>query len=84
MAEKTVRIGLLSFAHLHATSYTDHLQKQPGVKTVGLWNENAQVAEKMAARYGIPRYGSPDALIEAGLDGVVICSVNKPHSVKQQ
>ena len=27
MTDKTIRIGLLSFAHLHAASYAEHLQQ---------------------------------------------------------
>ena len=79
MADRNIRIGLLSFAHLHATSYAAHLQRQPSVEIVGLWNEDTRVAEEMAARYDITRYDSADALVEAGLDGVVICSENVNH-----
>jgi len=46
MGKKTIRIGLLSFAHLHAISYVTHLQKRPGVEIVGLWNEDTGTAEK--------------------------------------
>ncbi len=79
MDDRMIRIGLLSFAHLHAAGYAGHLQKQSGVEIVGLWNEEDGIAEEMAARYDIKRYGSPGALISAGLDGVVICSENVNH-----
>lgn len=79
MDDKKIRIGLLSFAHLHAVSYATHLQRQPGVEVVGLWNETSEVADQMAARFNLTRYDSPEALIDAELDGVVICSANVNH-----
>ena len=80
MENRTIRIGLLSFAHLHAVSYATHLRKQPGVEIVGLWNEDIEFADEMASRFGIEGYDSPQDLIDAGLDGVVICSANVNHS----
>ncbi len=79
MDDRTIRIGLLSFAHLHAAGYATHLQRLPGVEIVGLWNEDAERAAQMAQRFGIADYDSPTDLIDAGLDGVVICSENVNH-----
>lgn len=79
MSAQPIRIGMLSFAHLHATSYTRNLQRLPGVEVVGLWNEDGDKGREYAAHFGIPFFDTPDALLDQGLDGAVICSANAHH-----
>ena len=79
MSNQPIRMGMLSFAHQHAVGYTQNLQRLPGVEVVGLWNEDAAKGQEYAQRFGIDFYADPDALLEQGLDGVVICSANAHH-----
>jgi predicted dehydrogenase len=74
-----VRIGLLSAAHVHADGYLAALASMPGVELVGLWDEEDARGRARAARHEIPFFETEAALLGAGVDGVVIASVNSEH-----
>ena len=46
-----MKLGILSFAHMHAASYADALLGLPETKLVGLWDEDGERAATMAERY---------------------------------
>jgi predicted dehydrogenase len=74
-----MRIGILSFAHLHAEGYQANLKIIPEVELVGFSHENADEGRSFAERYGLhwfPRHGE---LLNEGLDGVLICAENARH-----
>ena len=79
MSAQPIRMGMLSFAHQHAVSYAQNLQRLPGVEIVGLWNEDAAKGQEYAQRFGMEFYADPNALLDQELDGVVICSANAHH-----
>ena len=72
------RIGLISFAHMHAPSYANALQTL-GVGVAGIYDEDAARGAEMAARFGSRFFSELDALLAENLDGVVICSENINH-----
>lgn len=74
-----MKIGILSFAHMHAESYAEALGRLPGVRLAGLWDADAARAERMARRFASAAFATPEALLEQGLDGVIICSENARH-----
>jgi predicted dehydrogenase len=73
------RIGILSTAHGHASSYAECLQAIPGVELVGVADEDAERGRAFAGRFGIAAFASAEALLAEGLDGAVICSANLHH-----
>lgn len=73
------RIGILSFAHMHAYSYADALTKIDGVDLVGVWNEDGVRGEEYARHFKTRFYQDNQALLQEGLDGVLICSDNVSH-----
>jgi predicted dehydrogenase len=73
------RIGILSFAHMHAYSYATALSQMDGVELVGLWNEDAAQGEEFARRFNTRFFHDGEALLKEGLDGVLICSDNASH-----
>jgi predicted dehydrogenase len=73
-----IRIGLLSTAHGHAHSYATCLKAIPGVELVGIADDAAR-GTAFAGRHGIQLFESAEALLAAGLDGVLICSANAHH-----
>ncbi|MEZ4717922.1 MAG: Gfo/Idh/MocA family oxidoreductase [Caldilineaceae bacterium] len=79
MSSQSIRMGMLSFAHQHAVSYAQNLQRLPGVEIVGLWNEDAAKGQEYAQRFGMEFYADPNALLDQELDGVIICSANTHH-----
>jgi predicted dehydrogenase len=74
-----MRIGILSFAHLHAEGYQANLRAIPGVELVGFSHEDAEEGRHFAAHYGLEWYSSHQDLLTQGLDGVVVCSENARH-----
>ena len=79
MTNKPIKIGILSFAHMHAFSYATSLQTMPGVKLVGIYDDNAERGQKMADHFTVDFYKVARPLLDEGLDGVIICSENAKH-----
>ncbi|NCC64881.1 MAG: Gfo/Idh/MocA family oxidoreductase, partial [Spirochaetia bacterium] len=77
---KDLRIGVVSFEHMHALSYTQELVKYPEIVLVGIADTDAQRGTSMAARFDTTYYSSYEALFEQGLDGVIICTNNRDHA----
>jgi predicted dehydrogenase len=74
----SVRIGLLSAAHVHADAYLQGLGSMPGVELVGLWDEDAGRGRATASAHGTIAFPSELGLLDA-VDGVVIASTNSEH-----
>jgi len=79
MAEKTVRIGILGVAHLHAHSYTKELKRLPGVEVAGIADHDPERAAAEGVHLGVTAFPDAAALLRADLDGVVICAENVRH-----
>lgn len=74
-----MRIGILSFAHLHAKSYADCLNALPDVKLVGIYDADEARGREMAKTYGTTYFAQVASLLDEGVDGVIICSENVYH-----
>lgn len=73
------KIGLFSFAHGHALSYTVNLQQLPDVEIAGIYDDNRQRGQQMANRFAIPYFDSAEALLDQRLDGAIVCAENANH-----
>jgi len=78
-SQTNLKIGLLSFAHLHAEAYVQNLKAAPGVELIGIADEDAQRGERFAAQFGVHLFDSYGALLAARPDGVLVCSENSRH-----
>ncbi|MBI1389417.1 MAG: gfo/Idh/MocA family oxidoreductase [bacterium] len=75
----TTRIGLISFAHLHAHSYAAQLKKLAGrCEISGLYDDDPARGREIASQLGISFIETCGGLLDAS-DGVVICSENSKH-----
>ncbi len=74
-----MRIGMMSFAHLHAESYIGCLRAAPGVEMIGIADDDLTRGRHFAARYGAQFFDSYAALLAEAPDAVVICSENVRH-----
>jgi predicted dehydrogenase len=74
-----MKIGLLSFAHIHAEAYAHHLRDLPGVEFLGIADEDAARGQDAAHRYGARFFASYAELLAERPDGVVVCSENTRH-----
>jgi len=74
-----VRIGMMSFAHMHAGSYAACLNSLPNAQIVGIADDDEARGREMASRFNTQYFSSYEALLSAGIDAVVICSENARH-----
>ncbi len=79
MSNPTVKIGMMSFAHGHANSYANAVQQLAGVTLVGIYDDNVERGQQAAKRFDTPVFASAEALLDAELDGVIICAENSNH-----
>ena len=67
-----MRLGIMSFAHMHSYGYAAAISQLPGVELAGVADEEPdrgkQAAEQLNTRY----FPSFDELFKADLDGVII------------
>jgi predicted dehydrogenase len=74
-----MRIGILSFAHLHAEGYLSLLQTMPDVTVIGIADENPQRGRYFADLFKVRLFESYVALLAEKPDTVIICSENAHH-----
>ena len=74
-----MKIGILSFAHLHAEAYIQNLRAVPGVDLIGLADEDPVRGERFARQFGANFFPTYEALLAARPDGVLVCSENSKH-----
>jgi predicted dehydrogenase len=69
----------MSFAHMHADAYLAALQTLPGVRLIGVADEDHGRAHAAVAGTGVPVYASYEALLAEQPQAVVVCSENSKH-----
>ena len=74
-----LRIGIMSFAHLHAESYAHQLKALPDIDFIGIADDDLERGQRFAQRYDVPFFESYDALLAQQPDGVIVCSENARH-----
>lgn len=75
-----IRIGMLSFAHMHAVSYIHFLAQMDGVAVAGIYDDDYDRGGRIAAQYDVPYFRRVEGLLDQELDGVIICSENALHA----
>lgn len=75
----TTRIGIMSFAHLHAEGYIGNLRAAPGVELIGFSDTDAERGQHFADVFQARWFPTHEALLAEQPDGVVVCSENANH-----
>jgi predicted dehydrogenase len=75
----SVKIGLVSFAHVHSPAYAAVLKDLDAANFVGIADEDADRGAGAAEQYGVRFFDSTESLYE-DVDAVVVCSENKHHA----
>ncbi|HUC91486.1 MAG TPA: Gfo/Idh/MocA family oxidoreductase [Paenibacillus sp.] len=75
-----VKVGMISFAHMHAAGYLRALLQRGDVEVVGIADENRERVRPLTEQYGIPYYAEANELLRQSLNAVVICSENSRHA----
>lgn len=80
MAEKKiVKVGVMSFAHMHAFSYAQCLKAAASADFVGIADDVLERAKKVAADLGVKAFNSYEEMLESDVDAVVVTSENINH-----
>ncbi|WP_042146683.1 Gfo/Idh/MocA family protein [Paucisalibacillus sp. EB02] len=74
-----MKIGMMSFAHMHAYSYADSLMKLGNIELVGIFDDDVTRGKEVANKYQTTHYESQDAFLAIDMDAVIICSENVRH-----
>lgn len=75
-----LKIGIISFAHMHAYSYAECLKNIEKATLVGVADENISRGQKAAKIFKTKYFKNyRDFLKEKNLDAVIICSENSRH-----
>lgn len=75
----TLKIGIFSFAHMHAQSYAQALRDNPDVMLAGIADPDVERGQAMAAQFGTTYFPTEAALLDQSLDGVIVTSENIHH-----
>ena len=75
----SVRVGMVSFAHVHAPAYAAVLGDLDEADFVGLIDSDENRGREAAERFGVRYFEDADSLFGA-IDAVVVCSENKNHA----
>jgi len=75
-----LKIGMISFAHMHAASYLQALLSRADVEVLGIADENEERVRPFTEPNGIAYYSDYNELLKQPIDAVVICSENVRHA----
>lgn len=79
MEDKPVKIGIMSFAHVHSKAYATALKKLPNVEFVGLVDDDQTRAKRMAKAFGVKAFDTYDDLLATDVDAIIVTSENVYH-----
>lgn len=74
-----IKIGIMSFAHMHAASYARCLQELPEVIFAGIADEDTARARKMGKLYKVEVFPKYEDMLASDIDAVIVCSENSNH-----
>lgn len=74
-----MKIGIISFAHMHAYGYAQAVKRIEGVELSGIADENAERGQKYADEFGTAYYPSAEELLKQDIDAVIVTSENVGH-----
>jgi predicted dehydrogenase len=75
----SVRVGMVSFAHVHSPPYAAVLNDLDIADFVGITDEDADRGTEAAERFGVRFFDSADSLFDE-VEAVVVCSENRNHA----
>lgn len=74
-----MKIGIMSFAHIHAENYTQILKNRNDVKVIGFYDDDAKRGKEFSEKYLIPFFTDKEAFFAEKPDAVIICCENNRH-----
>ncbi|GGG00469.1 Gfo/Idh/MocA family protein [Paenibacillus abyssi] len=76
----TLRIGKISFWHVHAWDYTKQAQEHPDTKIAAVWDDEPQRGKAAAEQLSVPFYDSLDEMLKRDdIDAVIVDAPTRMH-----
>ena len=78
-----LRVAMLSFAHVHANGYAEHVAKHPEAKLQVIWEDDEGRAKAAHEKFQVPVSMDLEAVLsDPQVDAVVINSYTSQHQQK--
>ncbi|RED51830.1 Gfo/Idh/MocA family protein [Cohnella lupini] len=75
-----IRIGKISYWHVHADDYTKQALEHPSTELVAIWDEQSERGQAKAAQYGVPYFASLDEMLARDdIDAVIVDAPTNIH-----
>ena len=74
-----IKIGIMSFAHMHAYSYAACINALPNAELVAVWDDVPKRGKAAAKDYETTFIKDVNKFLDTKMDGVIICSENNKH-----
>jgi len=74
-----MKLGFISFAHMHAYAYADVVKQHPKAELTAVWDGDPSRGEAAAHQYDAYFYSQLDELLASDVDAVIVCSENTNH-----
>ncbi|WP_138495749.1 Gfo/Idh/MocA family protein [Paenibacillus pinistramenti] len=76
----SIRVGMVSFWHVHAWDYAKQAQEHPDTIITAVWDEDARRGREAAERLGVPYMDSLGELLNRNdIDGVIVDTPTNMH-----
>ena len=76
----TIRIGKISYWHVHAWDYTRQAQEHPDTEIAAVWDEIPSRGQEAAAKLGVPFFANLDDMLrDGGIDAVIVDAPTNRH-----
>ncbi len=67
-----IKIGMLSFAHVHANGYAKQVNENERAQITAIWDHMEDRGKSAAEQYKVPFYSDLDKILELDIDAVVV------------
>ncbi|MHB9037408.1 MAG: Gfo/Idh/MocA family protein [Armatimonadota bacterium] len=75
----TAKIGIMSFAHMHAYGYARALCELSNVDFVGIADDDLPRAKSAGKQFGVKVFKTYQEMLASDIDAVIVCSENANH-----
>ncbi len=76
-----LRTAMLSFAHVHANGYADHIVKHEEAEIVAIWDDDPERGKAASDRYGVPLDADLQRVLSRDdVDAVVVNAATSQHT----
>jgi len=74
-----IRLGIMSFAHVHAEGYVENVRAIPQAELVGAADDDRVRGDHCARKLGVRLWPTYEELLAQHLHGVIVCAENARH-----